>query len=227
MEIVLLFCLLLVNGLFALTEMSLVASSKLRLQQWAETNRPGARRALALSANPTRLLSTVQVGITGAGILAGAFGDAVIARPVEAWLSEVPVLAAHAHGLAIATAVSTITLVSLLVGELIPKRIALLNPEAFACLLAAPFEWLSKLATPLVWILSVSTDAALRVFGVKPSTGPVVTQEEIRVLMEQGAEAGVLEAVRDQPLPDELLGKLFLGFPFFQAFPVSVGIEIA
>lgn len=193
MDIVLLFALMLFNGLFALAEMSLVAANKLRLQQWADDNRPGARRALALASNPTRLLSTMQVGITGAGVLAGAFGDAIIAQPIEQWLRQLPWLAPYAHGAAIALAVAIITLASLLIGELIPKRIALLNPETFACLLSAPVQGVSRLVSPLVAVLSFITDTSLRMFGVKPSTEPVVTQEEIRVLMEQGAEAGVLE----------------------------------
>ena len=193
MDIVLLFSLMLVNGIFALAEMSLVASNKIRLQQWAESGRPGAQRALALAAQPTRLLSTIQVGITGAGVLAGAFGDAIIAQPVEQWLKTIPMFATYAHILGIASAVTLITLFSLLVGELIPKRIALLNPETFACLLAAPMMGLSRVVAPLVWFLSFVTDTTLRAFGVKPSSEPVVTQEEIRVLMEQGAEAGVLE----------------------------------
>jgi len=193
MDIVLLFALMLFNGLFALAEMSLVASNKLRLQQWAEGNRPGARRALSLASNPTRLLSTMQVGITGAGVLAGAFGDAIIAQPIEQSLRQISWMVPYAHGTAIASAVAIITLVSLLIGELIPKRIALLNPETFACLLSAPVYGVSRLVSPLVGMLSFLTDASLRVFGVKASAEPIVTQEEIRVLMEQGAEAGVLE----------------------------------
>lgn len=194
MDILLLFVLLLLNGTFALAEMSLVAANKIRLQQWAEAGRPGAARALALALDPSRLLSTMQVGITGAGIFAGAFGEGIISQPLEQWLSTVPALSAYAHPVALGLAVFSITLASLLVGELIPKRIALLNPEAFACLLAAPMHGLSRLFAPLVWCLSGMTEASLRLFGVKATSEPTVTQEEIRVLMEQGAEAGVLES---------------------------------
>lgn len=185
--------LIFLNGFFALAEMSLVAANKVRLHQWAEEGRPGAARALTLSKNPTNFLSTVQIGITATGILSGAFGEGALAQPLEQWMRGVDVLSSVAHSGSLVIAVGLITVVSLLVGELIPKRIALINPEVFACMLSGLTQRLAYLTRPLVSGLSWCTDATLKVFGVSSSQPSQVTQDEIRVLIEQGAEAGVLE----------------------------------
>jgi putative hemolysin len=194
MELLVLGLLIVLNGAFAMSEMAVVSSRKARLQQWADEGRPGARTALALAEDPSSFLSTIQIGITVIGITSGAFGEATLAKGLAAWLAQWPLIAPHADVLAIAVVVAGITVASLVVGELVPKRLALHNPEKIAGIIARPMQMLSRLTYPLVKALSVTTDAVVRVFGVRGSSGSPVSEEEIKVLMEQGAEAGVFEA---------------------------------
>ena len=193
MEILFLLALILLNGVFAMSEIALVSSRKTRLQQWADENRAGARAALALANEPSHFLSTIQVGITAIGILSGVFGEAAIAKPLAGWLASWPPIAPYAEGAAVVLVVLSITAASLVFGELVPKRLALLNPEAIACFVARPMGLLASVASPLVRLLALVTDGLLSVFGARASTQPPVTEEEIKVLMEQGASAGVFE----------------------------------
>jgi putative hemolysin len=194
MELLILSALILLNGVFAMSEMAVVSSRKTRLQQWADEGRPGAAVALALANEPSSFLSTIQVGITVIGILSGAFGEATIARPLAAWLREWPALAPHADLLALAIVVAGITLASLIFGELVPKRLALLNSEAVAAAIARPMRLLSRLAYPVVRVLGATTDGILKLVGARRANAPPVTEEEIKVLMQQGTDAGVFEA---------------------------------
>jgi putative hemolysin len=194
MEIVALLFLIVLNGAFAMSELALVSSRKARLQQWADEGRRGAAAALALSDNPSNFLSTIQVGITVIGITSGAFGEATIAQPLAGWLSKWPLAADHAQLLATAIVVTAITAASLIVGELVPKRLALLNPERIASATARPMSLLTIAAYPVVRLLSLATGAALHLIGVRPSAEPPVTEEEIRILMNHGTRAGVFEA---------------------------------
>jgi len=182
-----------VNGVLALAEVAVVASRRARLQQRAKAGDRGARAALDLAESPTRFLATVQIGITLIGVLAGAFGGATLSEEIAAYLKSVPALSAHAEPISLGIVVLAITYLSLVVGELVPKRIAMHNPERAASLVAAPMKRLSVLASPLVWILSVSTEAVVRLTGLRTSQEPAVTEQEITGMIEQGTEEGVFE----------------------------------
>jgi putative hemolysin len=184
---------LVANGLFAMSEMAVVAARKVRLQQWTEEGNKRARAALELANEPTQFLSTVQIGITLVGILAGAFGGATIAEKLDAYFSTVPALANYSELLSVAVVVLFITYFSLLIGELVPKRIALTNPERIASLIAGPMRLLSKITAPIVYLISASTDLVVRLLGVSASGEPGMTEDEIKVLIEQGTQEGIFE----------------------------------
>ena len=192
-DILLLFVLILINGVFAMSEIAVVSSRRARLSQMAETS-GGARHALALASEPTRFLSSVQVGITSIGILSGAIGEATVARPLQVWLTGFPTIEPYAETVSLAVMVVLLTYFSLILGELVPKRLALTHPEAIASVIARPMDILATIARPLVRLLSVSTDGILRLAGVRQTKQSGVTVDEIRVLLEQGAEEGVFEA---------------------------------
>lgn len=194
MEIPILLLLIVLNGVFAMSEMAVVSSRKARLQQWADEKRPGAAAALALTENPTYFLSTIQIGITVIGITSGAFGEATVARDFSRWLMQWPALVDHAGVIAIALVVVAITFTSLILGELVPKRLALVSPESVASTIARPMSWLTRATYPLVKLLSATTEGVLRLLRVRPSTEPAVTEEEIEVLMDHGTKAGIFEA---------------------------------
>ena len=191
MDIFLLLVLVIVNGVLAMSEIAVVSSRKSRLQKLADDGSPGAKSALELSNEPTGFLSTVQVGITTVGILSGAIGEGALADPLTAWLADFPTLAPYARGLALTVVVGALTYFSVVVGELVPKRLGLLAPETIASLIASPMNWLARVTRPLVWLLSSSSSLMLRLIGARNRGEPSVTNDEINVLMEQGAEAGV------------------------------------
>lgn len=194
MELVILLCFVLLNGFLAASEIALVSSKPGLLAKRARLGKSrSAQRALDLRRNPTRFLSTVQVGITLVGILSGAFGEAAIAHHVRAWLEGFEVVAPYARALSLTIVVLFITVLSLVLGELVPKRIAMHMPERVACFMAAPLTWLSRVTGPVVWALGGTVDAILRLFGVRSGEAPAMTPEEILVLLEQGAREGVLE----------------------------------
>ena len=192
-EVSLILLLLLANGVFAMSEMAVVSARKARLQQRARSGSARAAAALELAESPSHFLSTVQIGITLVGIMAGAFGGATIAEHLAGYFNSIPALAQYSDGLALAVVVLIITYLSLIVGELVPKRIALHNPERIASAIAIPMRLLSKLASPAGHILSASTDAVLRLLRIKASDEPPITEDEIKVLIEQGIAAGVFE----------------------------------
>lgn len=194
LETLIIFLLLLANGIFAMSEISIVSSRKARLQQRADDGEPGAQIALKLAESPGRFLSTVQIGITLVGILAGAFGGATLSRQLSVWISGIPALMPFADELAFAIVVILITYFSLVIGELIPKRIGLNNPEAIAVRIARPMRFLSRLTAPLVSMLTFSTEVGVRLLGIRPSGEPPVTEDEVRVMVEQGARVGVFES---------------------------------
>jgi putative hemolysin len=197
-EVVLILLMLVANGVFAMTEIAVVAARKARLRMLAENGNRNARAALELAESPNRFLSTVQIGITAVGILAGAFGGATIARQIGAGLQEVPLLAAYGQTIGLAVVVLGITFLSLVIGELLPKRLGLSNPEGIAMVMATPMQWLSRLASPAVNILSWSTETLLRLFGARPANKPVVDDEEVRYLMQEGLRAGAFNPVESQ-----------------------------
>lgn len=191
MDIVLILLLILLNGVFAMSEIAVVSSRKSRLQNLADDGSLGAEAALRLHQEPASFLSTIQVGITLVGILNGAVGEAAIADPLAEWFSRVPLLEPYARGIALTITVVMLTYFSVVVGELVPKRLALLAPEGIAALMARPMMILARITHPLVVILSGSCSALLRLVGARRKEEPPVTDDEIKVLMEQGAEAGV------------------------------------
>lgn len=197
-EIIIIFILLIANGVFSMAEMAIISARKARLKQRADEGDEKARAALELAEAPGQFLSTVQVGITLVGILAGAFGGARIAERLAPRLAGLPYVGAYAEAIAFDLVVIVITYFSLVIGELIPKRLALHSPEAIALRVASPMARLARLARPLVALLDHSTDGFLRLVGLRESAEPPVTEDEIKVLIEQGIHAGVfVEAERD------------------------------
>jgi putative hemolysin len=186
--------LILLNGFFALSEMALVTSRKARLKQQAEHSR-GAQRALALAEHPEQFLSTVQVGLTLITILTGVFGGDALGHRIGAWLTQhVPLLREHADSVGTALAVALITYGSIVLGELLPKRLALLAPEKVAAVVAIPMHLLARLASPVVWLLSITVRGLLRALRLRDSGGSRVTEEEIQMLVSEGHEQGVIDS---------------------------------
>lgn len=192
-EIIIILILLFANGLFSMSELAVVSARKPRLQRRAESGDRRAEAALQLAAEPNDFLATVQIGITLVGILAGAFGGATLAGKLVPVLQQFSALAPYAESLAFGLVVLVITYLSLVIGELVPKRLALGHAEGIARLVAKPMQRLSKISAPVVRLLTTSTDLLLRLFGVRPSGEPVITEDEIRILLRQGAQAGVVE----------------------------------
>ncbi|WP_375471484.1 hemolysin family protein [uncultured Nostoc sp.] len=192
-EILIILVLIIANGVFSMSEMAIVSARKVRLQQLANQGDAKAKAALKLAESPNHFLSTVQVGISLIGILTGAFGGATIASRLAIYVKRVPLLAPYSDPLSFGIVVLLITYFSLIVGELVPKRLALNNPEKIASIVAIPMQALAAIASPVVFLLSASTDLILRLLGITASTEPQVTEEEIKILIEQGTEAGTFE----------------------------------
>ena len=192
-EIGLILFLIALNGLLALSELALVSARKTRLEQLAKEGDARAAVALKLANSPDSFLSTIQIGITFIGILAGAFGGATLAEGIDRRLAAVPLFAPYAEAVSVTLVVICITYLSLIIGELIPKRLALNNPEKIACLVAPAINLLSRLTRPLVILLSSSTNLLLQLFGFKASAEPTVTEEEIKLLMDKGTQAGTFQ----------------------------------
>jgi putative hemolysin len=197
-EIGIVLALMLVNGFLAMSEMAMVSSRRGRLEQLAVQGSRGARTAAELIGDPTRFLSTVQVGITLVGILAGAFSGATLGGHLAGVLKELGLAPATADTLAIVGVVLVITYLSLIVGELVPKRLALSNPEAIAARVARPMMLIAGLTAPLVWLLRASTNGVLRLLGIGERPETRVSEDEIRALLAEGAEAGVVKRVEHE-----------------------------
>lgn len=199
MDIAILVFLILLNGAFAMAEMGLTAARKARLQVLLETGDGGAAAALALAEDPTRWLSTVQIGITSIGLLNGIVGEAVFARPIGDWLeAHFGLVERIADIAATAGVVLLITYFTIIFGELVPKRIGQMFPETVARLFARPMDALSRLTKPFVWLLSASTQAVLKLLGLAGRTAGGVTEEEIAAQLEEGLDAGIIEAQEHQ-----------------------------
>ena len=203
-EIVIVLLLILANGVFAMSELALVTAREARLRQRADQGDAGAQTALELSRESSRFLSTVQVGISLVAIFLGAFGGATIADDLSGPLGRLPFLAPYAEVLAFVVVVVGITYISLVFGELVPKRIALSDPERVSSLVSRPMRLLSVATDPVVRFLSFSTETVARLVGVRQSGEPAATEEEIRLLIEQATNAGVFE-----PVERELVEKVF------------------
>ena len=194
LELLIVLLLIVLNGFFALSEMALMTSRKLRLKQLAETSR-GARKALELADHPDNLLSTVQIGITGISVLAGSFGGEAIGQTIAHGLQDVwPGANEYAGTIGFATAVTLITAGSVIFGELIPKRLALTNPEGIAAAVAIPLDWLSRAARPVVRVLGAINRGVLRLLGIKDDARNAISEEEIRLLVTESHEQGVIDA---------------------------------
>ena len=192
-EIVFILVLVLLNGVFAMSELALVSVRRARLAVLEDQGVKGAARARHLSEDPERFLPTVQVGITLVAMLEGVFGGARIAGRLSGWLAEVPVLAPYAEGLALALVVVTTTALTLVLGELVPKQLALRNPERLAAHVAGPLTVLARVSGPVVWMLRKASNAVLRLCGVDRAERQAVTEEEVKAVLAEGTEAGALE----------------------------------
>jgi putative hemolysin len=190
-EILIVLALFVANGIFAMSEMAVVSSRKSRLKQMAATGDAGAAAALRLAAAPNRFLPTVQIGITMIGLLAGAFSGATLAEVVAAQLKSVEGFTPYAEATSVGLVVVALGFLSVIVGELAPKRIALAAPEKIASRLARPIEWLARLTQPVVQMLSGATDFLLRILRVKPGQPDPVSEDEVRLLLREGWERGV------------------------------------
>ena len=192
-EILIILLLLMANGVFAMTEIAVVSARKARLRQLAGAGDVKARAALELAESPNRFLATVQIGITLVGVLAGAFGGATIADEIARALNDFPRLAPYGDSIGIGVVVLGITFCSLILGELVPKRIGLNSPERIARAMARPMNTIAWLASPLVRLLSASTELVLRMIRLKKPLDAPVTEEEVKVMIQEGVQAGVFD----------------------------------
>lgn len=193
MEIFILIGLIVLNGVFAMSEIAIVTARKVRLSKQAEEGNKGAKAALKLAEDPTNFLSTIQIGITSIGILNGVFGEAILAEPLSAWLQQTGISVATSGVTATVIVVVIVTFITIVVGELVPKRIGQLNAEGIAGLVARPMQLLALLTRPFVSLLSMSTHAVIRLLGIRQNNGSGVTEEEIHAMLAEGSEAGIIE----------------------------------
>ena len=203
-EIIIIIALILANGLFSMTEMAVVSARKARLETMAENGDKGARAALALVNDPSQMFSTIQIGITLIGLLTGMYGGAELTGPISQYIQQVPVLAPYATTLSMGLILTVVTYLSLILGELVPKQLAISFPEAISAAVAKPMRAFSVLCLPIVKLLTVSTSLVLAVIGVKKREEAPVTEEEIKMLLEQGAELGTFE--KEEP---EMIDRVF------------------
>lgn len=192
-EICVILGLILVNGIFAMSEIAVVTAKKARLKKWAEEGSGSAQTALDMARNPNRFLSTVQVGITLVGIIAGAYGGANLTAPLSKLLEQYAFIAPYVEEVAYLIVVCSITYFTLIIGELVPKRIGLYNPERLAQQMARPMYYLSLAAAPVVWVLSHSTNIMVRFLRLRGTSEPSVTTQEIRIMLAEGIKEGTVE----------------------------------
>lgn len=232
-EILIILLLMLSNAVFAMSEMAIVSSRRARLQEMANKGDAKARVALDLANSPNHFLSTVQIGITLIGILAGAFGGANLAQSIADQVERIPALQEYSEAIGFWLVVILITYLSLIIGELAPKRLALSNPEKIAAIVAVPMQCLAKIAAPVVHLLSLSTELVLRILQINLSADePLVTEEEIKLLLQQGAEAGMFEVAEQDMvervfrLDDQKVNSLMTPRPDIAWLDISDSIEV-
>jgi len=232
MEIVLLSALIVLNGLFAMSEIALVTARKARMQKLVDQGDRAAAAAVKLGEDPTRFLSTIQIGITSIGILNGIVGEAALAGPLATWLIAAGAPETFANYGATGMVVLLITYFSIVVGELVPKRLGQTHPETLARLVARPIDWLAIATKPFVRLLSMSTQLLLRILGVKTDSGAAVTEEEIHAMLAEGTTAGVIEShehamVRNVfRLDDRQIGSLMVPRADIVALDVALPFEV-
>jgi putative hemolysin len=224
--------LILLNGFFAMSEIAVLSSRRSRLRQLADIGHQGAEKALVLIGDSTRFLATVQTGITLVGILAGVYSGATLADPLASWLTQFPALAPVAGTVALAVVVAPISYLTLLAGELVPKRIALAHAETIAARVAPTMLALSLVAAPLVWFLRQSVNIVLRMLGESPQSRSRVTEEEVKALIAEAAEAGVLHTAEHQMITGVLrmahrpVGKVMTRRTEVVALPIDASPEL-
>jgi len=195
MELLIIIGLVLLNGIFAMSEMSLVSSRKFKLESARKKGNKGAKTALEMAENPTRFLSTVQIGITLIGVLLGIYSGEKLTGGVEAFFSRFESLRPFAHNLAVGGVVVFITYLSIVLGELFPKKLGLTFPEPIAMLFSRPMNILSKITAPFVWLLTTTNNLLLRIFGIKANLDSAVSEEEIKSIVRESAEGGEIQDI--------------------------------
>ena len=193
LEILIIFLLIVVNGLFAMSELALVSARRARLSVLEKKSHPGARAARVLADDPHRFLPTVQVGITLVSVLTGVFGGASVANHLKEWFETMPEVARFADTLSLGLVVIVTTYLTLVLGELVPKQLALRQPEVISAWVARPLTWFIRVVGPAAWLLSLSSGVVLRLFGLHRAPFRIVTEEELKALLVEGAQAGVVE----------------------------------
>ena len=193
MEIFILIGLIILNGVFAMSEIAIVTAKKSRIAALASKGSPSAKAALKLAEDPTQFLSTVQIGITSIGIMNGIFGESILAEPFAIWLQTLGLSAPTSSTVATVLVVVVVTYVSIVIGELVPKRVGQISAEKIACVVARPMEWLAILTKPFVMLLSKSTHLLMHVFGFKQLTDQTLTEEDIQAMLREGSSSGVIE----------------------------------
>lgn len=193
--LIIIIVLIVLNGIFSMAEMSLVSTRRFKLESAKKKGSKGAKTALELSENPTKFLSTVQIGITLIGILLGVYSGENLTNNVELVLSRIEILAPYSHDIAVAFIVIVITYLSIVLGELFPKRLGMTFPESIAIFMSRPMKLLSLLTSPFVWLLTVSNDLILKVFGIKNSVESRVSEEEIKSIIKESAEGGEIQDI--------------------------------
>lgn len=195
MEIVIIFLLILLNGIFSMSEIALISARKNRLETAAKKGNTSAKTALDLANSPNKFLSTVQIGITLIGILTGIYSGDKITTDVETFFASYTITFPYAHSLAVGVVVVVLTFFSLVLGELLPKRIGLNHPEAIAKAVAVPMKMISIITAPFIWLLTVSTDGILKILNIKPTADGKVTEEEIKAIIKEGTEVGEVQEI--------------------------------
>lgn len=198
MEILIILLLTILNGIFSMSEIAVVSARKVKLENAAKKGSSGAKKALELSNSPNQFLSTVQIGITLIGILLGIFGGENLTDDFEGWLNQYPALQAYARPLAVGSVLVLITFMSLVIGELVPKRIGLTNPEGIAKTVAFPMQLLSKITAPFVWLLTFTSDLLLKILQIRPSTDSKITEEEIKAIIQEGTDGGEVQEIEQE-----------------------------
>ena len=192
-DVAIILALVVLNGVFAMTELAIVSSRRARLEAMARAGKPGARAALALAGDPGKFLSTTQVGITLIGIIAGAYSGASLGEPVAARLARIGIAAHTAQTLGFTAVIGLTTYASLVIGELVPKQIALRRPEPIAAIMALPMQALAKIAAPLVWLLDTTSALLFRLFGMSRESSHQVTAEELHLIVAEASRSGVID----------------------------------
>jgi len=195
MEILIIIGLVFLNGIFSMSEMSLVSSRKFKLENAKKKGRKGAITALELSENPTKFLSTVQIGITLIGILLGVYSGENLTKNVTDYLIQFELIKDYAHNIATGVIVLFVTYLSIVLGELLPKRLGMTFPETIAIALAQPMKILSVITSPFVWLLTSSNDILLKIMGIKKTTDSRVSEEEIKSIIKESAEGGEIQDI--------------------------------